>query len=47
MLRGAAADAGRDVRLLATLMQARDHPILLNIPETLYLKGRLLQVVSP
>jgi 23S rRNA (cytosine1962-C5)-methyltransferase len=45
MLRDAAADAGREVRLVATLMQARDHPILLNIPETLYLKGRLCQVV--
>lgn len=47
MLRAAAADAGRAVRLIAALMQARDHPILPNVPETLYLKGRLLEVVSP
>ena len=45
VLRAAAADAGRDLRLLATLIQARDHPVLLNVPETLYLKGRLCQAL--
>jgi 23S rRNA (cytosine1962-C5)-methyltransferase len=41
--RAAAADAGAGVRVLATLSQARDHPILLAVPETRYLKGLLLQ----
>jgi len=45
MLRAAAADAGRDLRLLASLTQALDHPVLLTVPETLYLKGRLCQVI--
>ena len=45
VLRAAAADVGRDLRLLATLTQALDHPILLTVPETLYLKGRLCQVI--
>jgi len=43
--RHAAADAGVTVRVLATLSQSRDHPILLTVPETHYLKGLLLQVV--
>ena len=43
--RAAAADAGVTVRLLTSLTQARDHPILLNVPETRYLKGLLLEVV--
>ena len=45
MLRAAAADARRDLRLLASLTQALDHPVLLTVPETLYLKGRLCQVI--
>ncbi len=45
VLRAAAADAGRDLRLLATLTQALDHPVLLTVPETLYLKGRLCHVI--
>ena len=43
--RAAAADAGVTVRVLATLGQARDHPILITVPETRYLKGLLLEVV--
>src|SRR5262245_24994389 len=43
--REAASDAGVSVRVLAILSQARDHPVLLEVPETRYLKGRLLQVV--
>jgi len=39
----AAADAGVSVRVLATLGQARDHPVLLTVPETRYLKGLLLE----
>jgi len=40
----AANDAHRIVRQVAFLSQARDHPIVWNIPETYYLKGFLLQV---
>ena len=39
----AAADAGVRVRVLAALSQARDHPVLLTVPETRYLKGLLLE----
>lgn len=38
MLAGAALDAHRIVRLLEVRGQSKDHPILLNIPETAYLK---------
>ncbi len=38
MLGSAAADAGRRVRILEKRGQAQDHPILLNVPETAYLK---------
>jgi 23S rRNA (cytosine1962-C5)-methyltransferase len=41
--RAAAADAGRDVRVRAYLTQAPDHPVLLAVPETRYLKGLLLE----
>jgi 23S rRNA (cytosine1962-C5)-methyltransferase len=41
----AAADAGVRVRVLAALSQARDHPVLLAVPETRYLKGLLLERV--
>lgn len=44
MLREAAADAGRDVRLLESLLQSRDHPASLAAPQSLYLKGYILQV---
>lgn len=45
MIEEAAARAGRQVRLAATGMQAKDHPILLSMPETEYLKFAVLQVV--
>jgi 23S rRNA (cytosine1962-C5)-methyltransferase len=38
MLAGAAGDAHRTLRLLEVRGQCRDHPILLNLPETAYLK---------
>ncbi len=38
MLGSAAADAGRVVRVLEKHGAARDHPVLLNVPETAYLK---------
>ena len=40
----AALDAGRTVRVLERRMQAADHPVLLTVPETLYLKCLVLQV---
>ena len=45
MLREAAVDSGRTVRLIETLMQSRDHPAALNAEQSLYLKGYILQVV--
>ena len=44
MLREAAADSGRTVRLIETLMQSRDHPAALNAEQSLYLKGYILQI---
>jgi 23S rRNA (cytosine1962-C5)-methyltransferase len=41
----AAADARKTVRLVKTLTQSADHPILLAVPETEYLKGLLVQVI--
>jgi 23S rRNA (cytosine1962-C5)-methyltransferase len=38
MLAGAALDAHRTLRILEVRSQAKDHPILLNVPETAYLK---------
>jgi 23S rRNA (cytosine1962-C5)-methyltransferase len=38
MLAAAALDAGRSLRLTEVRGQARDHPVLLNVPETSYLK---------
>ena len=43
--REAAADAGVRARVVAPLGQGRDHPIVLTIPETRYLKGLLLEAV--
>jgi 23S rRNA (cytosine1962-C5)-methyltransferase len=43
--REAAADVGATLRVLSTLTQAADHPVLLNVPETRYLKGLLLELV--
>jgi 23S rRNA (cytosine1962-C5)-methyltransferase len=41
--RQAAGDAAVPTRLLTTLTQSRDHPVLLNVPETRYLTGLLLE----
>ena len=43
MVRDAAADAGVRLRVLAPLTQSDDHPVLLTVPETRYLKGLLLE----
>lgn len=40
----AALDAGREAQILKFLSQDKDHPIVLNIPESEYLKGLLLKV---
>jgi 23S rRNA (cytosine1962-C5)-methyltransferase len=45
MLESAAADAGRPVRWLESRGQAADHPEIVQVPETAYLKGAVLQVV--
>jgi 23S rRNA (cytosine1962-C5)-methyltransferase len=45
MLRSAARDAGRQVRLVEMRSQAKDHPMLLPMPETEYLKCAFLEVV--
>lgn len=45
MLQEAAADSGRQVRLIETLMQSRDHPASLNAEQSLYLKGYILHVI--
>jgi 23S rRNA (cytosine1962-C5)-methyltransferase len=44
MLGAAARDAHRQVRLIEMRSQARDHPILLSMPETEYLKCAFLEV---
>jgi 23S rRNA (cytosine1962-C5)-methyltransferase len=41
----ASLDAGRTLRVLERRTQARDHPILLTVPETHYLKCLILQVM--
>ncbi len=43
--RDAAGDAAVQTRILATLTQSRDHPVLLAIPESRYLTGLLLQAL--
>jgi 23S rRNA (cytosine1962-C5)-methyltransferase len=44
--RSAASDAGVTLRVLAGLTQSSDHPVLLTVPETQYLKGLLLERVA-
>ncbi|MCL6506037.1 MAG: class I SAM-dependent rRNA methyltransferase [Bryobacteraceae bacterium] len=41
----ASLDAGRQLRVLERRTQARDHPILLTVPETQYLKCLILEVL--
>lgn len=42
----AALDAGRTLRVLERRTQSQDHPILLTVPETHYLKCLILEVVG-
>lgn len=44
MLASAASDAHRTLRILEVRGQAKDHPILLNVPETAYLKCLIAHV---
>lgn len=44
MLREAAADSGRQVRLIREVMQSRDHPAAIGESSSLYLKGWVLSV---
>lgn len=46
MLSQAAIDAHRTVRVLELRGQAKDHPVLLNVPETAYLKAAIVYVSS-
>jgi len=41
----ASLDTGRKLRVLERRMQSQDHPVLLTVPETLYLKCLILEVV--
>ena len=42
----AAADAGAEVSIVETRSQGRDHPILMNVPETHYLKCLILRKLA-
>jgi 23S rRNA (cytosine1962-C5)-methyltransferase len=46
MLESAAADAGRRVALREIRGQPLDHPEILTIPETGYLKGAILEAMD-
>lgn len=43
-VRSAAADSGRDARVVEETSQPSDHPVWINFPESLYLKGLVLEV---
>ncbi len=45
MIKSAASDAGELFRIVKELTQSPDHPILLSMPETRYLKGVVLEVL--
>lgn len=44
-IKSAAIDSGKNFRLVKELTQAADHPVLLSMPETQYLKGVILEVL--
>lgn len=46
VLQEASHDAGRDFQLLTRTRQGLDHPVALNFPEGLYLKGVILQSLT-
>ena len=41
----ASLDTGRTLRVIERRMQSQDHPVLLTVPETLYLKCLILEVI--
>ncbi|MCX6599274.1 MAG: class I SAM-dependent rRNA methyltransferase [Acidobacteria bacterium] len=45
VLTAAALDAGKTLRILERRVQASDHPVLLTVPETLYLKCVIAEVI--
>lgn len=45
LVAAASLDTGRRLRVLERRTQAQDHPILLTVPETMYLKCLILEVV--
>ncbi|MBA4367971.1 MAG: class I SAM-dependent rRNA methyltransferase [Desulfobacterium sp.] len=45
ILKEAAKDAGRSAQIIEKRMQGRDHPILLSVPETYYLKCIVLRIL--
>ena len=46
LIAGAAADARRRVQIVERRTQGRDHPVLVGVPETLYLKCVIARVVE-
>ena len=46
ILNQAAADAGRNVQIIQKRTQGQDHPMLLSMPETYYLKCLILRVLD-
>ena len=46
MLGEAGRDSGRRLQLLAQVGAGRDHPEIVTVPETAYLKGALLQTLD-
>lgn len=45
ILRASAKEAGKRFRLIEMRSQARDHPVLLSMPETEYLKCAILEII--
>ncbi len=45
MLKAAAREANVDIRIIEERRQAPDHPVLINVPETYYLKFFILQIL--
>ena len=46
MLQAAAADSGRRIALRAITAQPLDHPEVMTIPETGYLKGAVVEAMD-
>jgi len=46
MLADAARDSGRRLQLVAVCGASGDHPEIVNVPETGYLKGALLRAID-